>query len=186
MKHLSLYFLISALIIIPGVYSLFKWSKTFYRIAGFELLCSPSDRIAQISKDFRIHPNHRVSGRPKITLKTKEISQEETQRLLSGYNHDFERIGPSLGKETIKKTINALLISSFLLLFYISAAFKQFKYGLCAVLAMLHDTIVLIGSFSLLGHFYGVEVDLLFVTAVLTILSFRSTTLSWSTTGLES
>ena len=77
-----------------------------------------------------------------------------------------------MGKETIKKTVNALIIASVLLLAYISLAFKQLKYGICAVLAMFHDTIVLLGSFSLLGHFWGVEVDLLFVTAVLTILSF--------------
>ena len=50
--------------------------------------------------------------------------------------------------------------------------FKSVKFGVCAVLAMLHDTLVLLGSFSLLGHFLGVEVDTLFVTAVLTILSF--------------
>lgn len=59
-----------------------------------------------------------------------------------------------------------------MLLLYISFAFKQLKYGVCALIAMFHDTIVLLGSFSLLGHFFGVEIDLLFVTAVLTILSF--------------
>ncbi|NIT03420.1 protein translocase subunit SecF, partial [Candidatus Saccharibacteria bacterium] len=46
------------------------------------------------------------------------------------------------------------------------------KFGACAILAMFHDSFILLGSFSLLGHFFGVEVDTLFVTAVLTILSF--------------
>ena len=55
---------------------------------------------------------------------------------------------------------------------FISRAFKSLKYGVCAVLATLHDTLVLLGSFSLLGHFLGIKVDLLFVTAVLTVLSF--------------
>ena len=45
-------------------------------------------------------------------------------------------------------------------------------YGVCALLAMFHDMLVLIGTFSLLGYFLHVEVDVLFVTAVLTILSF--------------
>ena len=50
--------------------------------------------------------------------------------------------------------------------------FKSFKFGLSAVLAMLHDSLVVIGTYSLFGHFFGAEVDLLFVTALLTILSF--------------
>jgi preprotein translocase subunit SecF len=50
--------------------------------------------------------------------------------------------------------------------------FSELKYGVCAALAMFHDSLVLFGVFSLLGHFLGVEVDVLFVTAVLTILSF--------------
>jgi preprotein translocase subunit SecF len=50
--------------------------------------------------------------------------------------------------------------------------FKNFKYGISAVLAMFHDSLIVLGTFSLLGHFMGVEVDTLFVTALLTILSF--------------
>jgi len=50
--------------------------------------------------------------------------------------------------------------------------FKSIKYGTSAVIAMLHDSLVLLGTFSLLGHFMGAEIDFLFVTAMLTILSF--------------
>lgn len=115
-----------------------------------------------------------------VTLKTKNISQETADKVVESLKttdkeiklNEFETIGPSLGQETIKKTVNALIIVSILLLSYISFAFKKIKYGFCAILAMFHDTIVLIGAFSLLGHFFNIEVDLLFVTAVLTILSF--------------
>jgi preprotein translocase subunit SecF len=55
---------------------------------------------------------------------------------------------------------------------YVAWQFKEKKFGVCAILAMFHDTLILLGSFSLLGHFLKVEVDTLFVTAVLTILSF--------------
>ena len=102
----------------------------------------------------------------------KKIKTVIKLQIVGGKANPAPPVGPVLGQETLKKTINALLLSSLLLLGYISFAFKQFKYGVSAVLAMLHDTLVLLGSFSLLGHFYGVEVDLLFVTAVLTILSF--------------
>ncbi|MGB9613597.1 MAG: protein translocase subunit SecF, partial [Candidatus Margulisiibacteriota bacterium] len=58
------------------------------------------------------------------------------------------------------------------ILLYVAWRFKDKKFGICAILAMFHDSLVLLGSFSLLGHFFGVEVDTLFVTAMLTILSF--------------
>lgn len=184
MKHLSLYFLISALIIVPGVYSLARYGlKLSIEFTGGSRLTivsakSSPETILESFKDY--DPLLEGSDQNSLTLKLKEISQENVQLILDNLKKenqeikltDFETIGPALGQETIKKTVNALLIAAVLLLAYISFAFKQLKYGLCAVLAMLHDSIVLIGSFSLLGHFYGVEIDLLFVTAVLTILSF--------------
>ena len=184
MKHLSLYFIISAIVIFPGIYSLVRFglkpSIEFTGGSRFTLVQSISmpDVILQSFKEYTsILESSDGNG---LTIKSKEISQKSVQKVLETLKPDnpdikltdFETIGPALGKETIKKTANALMISSFLLLTYISLAFKQLKYGICAVLAMFHDTIVLLGSFSLLGHFLGIEVDLLFVTAVLTILSF--------------
>jgi preprotein translocase subunit SecF len=184
MKYLPLYFLISALVIIPGLYSLvrfgFKLSIEF--TGGTRLtLVSTTSSSASIMESFKDYsPLLESAGDHSLTLKSKEISQEKVQNILDSLKTDnpeitlteFETIGPALGQETIRKTINALVIASVLLLAYISFAFKQLKYGICAVLAMFHDTAVLLGSFSLLGHFLGVEIDLLFVTAVLTILSF--------------
>lgn len=184
MKHLSLYFILSALVILPGLYSLVRFGfKPSIEFTGGSRLTivsvkSAPEAILTSFKDYA--PLLESSDQTSLTLKTKEISQENVQKVLDTLKKtnpeikltDFETIGPALGQETIKKTINALIIASLLLLAYISFAFKQLKYGLCAVLAMFHDTIVLLGSFSLLGHFLGVEIDLLFVTAVLTILSF--------------
>ena len=186
MKHVWIYFLISALIIIPGVYSLvrfgFKPSIEFTGGSNFtiENVKSSSDIITGSFKDYT--PSIESSNTNSVTLKTKNISQETAQSVVDSLkttNPDikitsFESIGASLGKETLKKTLTALALASILLLGYISFAFKQVKYGVCAVLAMLHDSLVLLGSFSLLGHFFGIEVDVLFVTAVLTILSFST------------
>ena len=186
MKHVWIYFLISALIIIPGVYSLvrfgFKPSIEFTGGSNFtiENVKSPPDIIVGSFKDYT--PSIESSNTNSVTLKTKNISQETAQTVIDSLkttNPDikitsFESIGASLGKETLKKTLTALALASILLLGYISFAFKQVKYGVCAVLAMLHDSLVLLGSFSLLGHFFGIEVDVLFVTAVLTILSFST------------
>lgn len=184
MKHLSIYFLISALIIVPGVYSLVRYGlKPSIEFTGGTRLTveNATASASVIMQAFSEHtPSLEDSTPTSVTLKTKNISQETAQKAVDTLKKDnkdikitsFESIGAALGKETIKKTLYALAISSIMLLLYISFAFKQLKYGVCAVIAMLHDSIILLGSFSLLGHFMGVEIDLLFVTAVLTILSF--------------
>lgn len=184
MKHVWIYFLISALIIVPGIYSLVRFGfKPSIEFTGGTRLTvvnasASAETVMMAFKDFT--PSLEDSTKNSVILKTKNISQETAQKAIDTIKKDnpeikitsFESIGAALGKETIKKTLFALSISSIMLLLYISFAFKQLKYGVCAVIAMLHDTIILLGSFSLLGHFYGVEIDLLFVTAVLTILSF--------------
>jgi preprotein translocase subunit SecF len=84
----------------------------------------------------------------------------------------FEIVGPTLGKELLIKTIVAIILAAGFILGYVAWRFKNAKFGACAILAMFHDSLVMLGSFSLLGHFLGVEVDTLFVTAMLTVLSF--------------
>lgn len=99
----------------------------------------------------------------------KEILQEEFK---SVEELRFEVVGPSIGPELVKKTVYAILIAATCLLLWIAYQFKSFKFGTSAVLAMLHDSFILIGMFSLLGFFWQAEVDFLFVTALLTTLSF--------------
>jgi len=84
----------------------------------------------------------------------------------------YETVGPVLGRELLVKTLVAVALSAGGIMLYVAYRFKEMRYGVCAVLAMFHDMLVLIGTFSLLGYFLHVEVDVLFVTAVLTILSF--------------
>jgi len=84
----------------------------------------------------------------------------------------FETVGPILGKELIRKTVVAIILAAGFIMIYVAKQFKDLMFGTCAILAMLHDALVMLGTFSFLGHFFGVEVDTLFVTSVLTILSF--------------
>ena len=84
----------------------------------------------------------------------------------------YETVGATLGKEAIKKTLIASIIAIIGILIYMSFAFKGFNFALSAILAMFHDLLVVIGIYSLLGYFFGAEVDTMFVTAVLTTMSF--------------
>lgn len=84
----------------------------------------------------------------------------------------YEYVGPTIGQETIKKTYISIALATLAILTYISFTFKNLKFGVCAILAMLHDTLILLGSFCLLGHLFQFQTDLLSVTAVLMTLSF--------------
>lgn len=84
----------------------------------------------------------------------------------------FETIGAILSKELLSKTLTALFLVAAIITVYVWKQFNELKYGVCAIIAMLHDSIILLGSFSILGYFYGIQVDVLFVTALLTTLSF--------------
>lgn len=84
----------------------------------------------------------------------------------------FETVGPILGQELLQKTFIAAFLAILGILTYVAITFRNFKYGLSAIIALFHDLIVVIGFFAFFGKFFQVEVDTLFVTAVLTTMSF--------------
>jgi len=91
----------------------------------------------------------------------------------------FDSIGPTIGKELQQKAIYAILIVIIAIILYIAYAFRKvshpiesWKYGVAAVIALIHDILIVTGIFSALGHFFGYQVDTLFITALLTILGF--------------
>jgi len=111
---------------------------------------------------------------PPINVYEKGLIKEELTGLMGEEIDElrFETVGPSMGPELIKKTAYAIVISAGVMLLWIAYQFKSFKFGISAILAMFHDSFILIGSFAILGHFMSAEVDFLFVTALLTTLSF--------------
>ncbi len=117
----------------------------------------------------------------RILVKLATIDQQQASQIqnelatLSGAEVQelrFETIGPVLGRELLRKTILAVVLASLFITGYVAWVFKNLTFGISAIVAMIHDTLVLLGAFALFGKFYGVEVDSLFVTAVLTTLSF--------------
>ncbi len=114
-----------------------------------------------------------------INEKTHEAAYEYLNALAPITERRFETIGPVIGKEFQQKTIKALIWVLILIVVYIAWAFRKvsrpvssWKYGLVAVVALIHDVTIPIGVFAVLGRFYGIEVDILFATALLTVLGF--------------
>lgn len=107
-----------------------------------------------------------------ITLTQKETLNNSLKEIDTDIKElKFESVGAILGRELLKKTIFAVILTSLFLFLFIGRRFRDFSFGTSAVLAMLHDTLILMGSFSILGHFFGAQLDSLFVTAILTTLS---------------
>lgn len=91
----------------------------------------------------------------------------------------FEAIGPSIGQELRSKAFWLMFFVLIVIIIYIGLAFQRvskpvasWKYGLTAIIALFHDLLITIGVFSLLGHFYGVEINTTFVVALLTVLGY--------------
>lgn len=127
------------------------------------------------------------SGEDTYLLRLKPIDNVQHQKLQGELKKQFgeinenrfETVGPTIGSETTQNAAKAVLIASVAIVLYVAWAFRQipkpyssFKFGICAVAALLHDILVVVGLFSLFGHFYKVEVDSLFITALLTVMGF--------------
>ena len=189
MRYRLLYFAISAIVIGAGVFGLFKWGlKIGIDFKGGTILEYKFENPVKEEdlKRFMGVLNLELSslGKTGENIYTMRIANLEPgrkaivepflERNLDNKLEElrYENVGPSIGPDLIKKTFYAMGISAVLILLWVAIQFKSFKFGVSAVLAMFHDSLVLIGSFALLGHFFGAEVDFLFVTAALTILSF--------------
>ncbi|MBI5733461.1 MAG: protein translocase subunit SecF [Candidatus Kerfeldbacteria bacterium] len=91
----------------------------------------------------------------------------------------FESVGPIVGAELKSRALWAIAVALFFIVSYIAWAFRKvshpvasWKYGVAAIIALAHDVVVTTGVFSILGHFKGIEVDMLFVSAILTVIGF--------------
>lgn len=181
MKYWWLYFVISLAVIIPGTFSLIKWGlKPSIDFTGGTTIVldakTDESSLRKIASENNVEIREITSKETIWTISTSPLTKETystyKSKIEGAKELAFDTVGPALGGELIRKTIYAVLLAATLILLYVAYRFKNIKFGVSAILAMLHDSLVLLGIFSLIGHFWGVEVDTLFVTALLTILSF--------------
>lgn len=188
-KYIWLYFLVSAIVLIPGLIALarfglrpavdftggtlmeVKFSQETSPDHVEEILQSQQLIAASIQKSsdnnyiLRFKPEEAaILQRLETTLTSTESGKAEIVR--------NETVGPTLGKELLQKTFTAALFAIVAILGYVAYAFRNYKFGVSAIIALIHDLLVVLGVFALLGVFYKVEVDTLFVTAFLTTMSF--------------
>ncbi|MGH7249373.1 MAG: protein translocase subunit SecF [Minisyncoccia bacterium] len=119
-------------------------------------------------------------------VKSRDLNDSEHTLLLQALSNNnanpltelsFNSIGPSVGRELTRKAITAIILISIAIICFIAFAFRKvskpvssWKYGFIAIVTLLHDVAIPVGLFVILSHYYGAELDTLFVVAVLTIL----------------
>lgn len=189
------FFLLSFLIILPGLISLFKYGLNlgidFTGGTLFEYQFEkPLDKNA-LKEEFikqGIEPSALTSaGENTYIIRTKPTTVEKIGAMKSNLEKQFgptqevriESVGPTIGAETTRNAVAAVTLASLMIVIYLGFAFRKvpkptssWRFGIAAVIALLHDVLVLLGIFSIFGHFWKVEIDVLFITALLTVIGF--------------
>ena len=196
-KNRNIFFVITALVTFVALVSLFVFGlKPSLEFTGGTLVqvAYPEERPAPALVEEALDAaglegySLREANERDYILRAANLT--ETQRssiaeLLSGGDRyrgeitQLTEVGPTIGKELRNKAIISLLLVLLCILLFIAFAFRHVSkpisswiYGLIALITLLHDVIVPVGFFALLGYLHGAQIDTLFVTAILTVLGF--------------
>lgn len=194
-KYKYHFLLLSALVLVPGIISLTVWGlRLAVDFTGGSLLTYQFNTPIN-ANDLKTVLNSQGAGVEVITnttateysIRTKPINTADIDKIKSAVSQKFkgatlrafETVGPVIGKETTQNAIVSLFWASVGILLFIAYAFRNipkpyssFRFGISAIIAMLHDAFVVLGIFSILGHFLKIEIDSLFITAMLTVIGF--------------
>lgn len=198
-KYSKIYYILSSVLIIASVVSLFVFSLKF----GIEFTGGSSMEIEFNSLSGGQRPDNgeilkslaglslgeiiiQPVSEKKIILRFGKIDEATHQQALSKLNElspveekGFRYIGPSVGNELKNKTLIAALVVLAAITLYIAFAFRKasitissWKYGVASLIALFHDILIPLGVFSAMGKFYGAEITIPIVAALLTVLGF--------------
>lgn len=190
-KHWKRWFAISLAVIVPGIIFYappIRGLRKGIDFTGGSLITLqfdnpvslPEVRMTLAQKGFSDAFVQTSRDNKQVYIRMKEATMEARkgiEQALGGKFGKFEEVsvdtvGPTISKELTQKAFWGVFLASILILFYLSFRFSELKYGTAAVIATLHDVLVMFGSFAILGKLKGMEIDSLFVTAVLTMIGF--------------
>lgn len=194
-KYNWLYALISLAIIGTGIYSMVRWgyrvsidftggTEVTYGIGeGFVDTISKEDIEAGLKSVNATYQSHEYPDDTSLVVRVSDMDEQSEpqfrQALTKRTSTELSLlrlnvVGPVIGQEAIQKTLIAVGLGIMAILGYIFFAFKRASFAFAAVAALLHDLLVVLGMYSLVGHFFGAQLDTLFVTGLLTTLTFST------------
>jgi len=187
------FFLISGILIVAGIISLavfgLKPGPDFAGGTSMTLQFSPPveqsqlrEKMAELGYDKATIQN---AGEGNFIIHIVEITSGEASELAGQIGaeldsqvkiSDYYLASPTVGAETARNAGIAVIIAAVAMLFYIVWAFRRmpspFRWGTCAVIALIHDVFIIVGIFSILGWLAGVEIDALFITGLLAVVGY--------------
>lgn len=188
LKYTKLYLSISAAAVAVSLFSLFFWGFDYSVefVGGTNLRYSvkpaPSREVVRKVLEQNGVKSAEVDIAPELVeIRTDPISQKQEEAIRAGLEKSAgakvtvllsETVGPSMSQDTVRKTLIATALGVVGILVYVAYAFRNMIFAFAAVAALFHDVLILIGSYSLISHFFGAELNTLFVTAALTTMSF--------------
>ena len=191
-KHRKIFFIISLVFSAFALWSIFTYGFNFgvdFKGGTLTEVSYPSGRPEQVAleeslasldlSNFSIRP----SGDTGYVIRTRELSQEERNSLIAALGSPLvERqntVGPVAGAELQRKASIAVAVVTLMIVLFVTFAFRKvskpvpsWQYGVATIIALLHDILIPVGIFVFVGHFYGFEIDLLFVSGLLAILGY--------------
>ena len=200
-KYSTLWVVISGLMVVVCAAGLFMWGlKPGLDFTGGSLLevsfsqNRPTvEQVKTTLEKFDLSESATIqnAGSDSIIIRTKFLDEDTHQQLLKEIRTDFgandnvvreasfETIGNNVSAQTRSRAVGAIFFVLLAIIAYVAYAFRvvsrpvpSWKYGVLAIVALVHDVMLVLGVFSVLGHFAGIEVDIPFVVAILTILGY--------------
>ena len=123
-------------------------------------------------------------GSNEYLIRTHEITDVEKAQIEDALSvrfgklseSQFYSVSPLVATETVRSAIIAVCVAMVGILLYVTWAFRRmpnaFRWGTCSVIALIHDALVTVGIFSILGAFFGWEINLMFITGILTVIGY--------------
>ncbi len=191
------YFLISALVILPGIISLLffqlRLGIDFTSGSALSLTFERPVSEAQVREQLELqgHPEAIIQklGDRGLFIRTSELKEavgggeSERQRILQALetlspieSRQLDTISPIVARETVRIALIAMVLAALAILFYITWAFRRipnsFRYGVSALLALVHDLLIVLGIFSILGQVINLEVNSMFIVGLLAVAGY--------------
>ncbi len=190
-RYTKLYFIISLLVISSGIFSIAKYgynvSIDFTGGTLIQYRVAPNTRVDTTKLNSLVSSlqselvDHKVTPEGRLTLRLSKFEDAKEPDLRSRLEKvaatpvtlfSLESVGPTIGADAIRKTLIAAGCGVLVILSYIFYSFRKLSFAIAAVVALLHDIAVVLGVYSIVSYVFGAPLDTLFVTALLTTMSF--------------
>ena len=193
------FFLLSAIVIIPGLILFFYQlaTQTLPLAIDFQggslleiqteggVLPQPADVVSYLEGQEYADVKVQTTGEGTLVIRTVPLDETQQAQLVNSLEQEFEipiivlrfeSVGATIGREVTIRAAQAVAVAAFIVVLFITFAFRgiphAFRYGVCAILAMIHDVAVVFSVTALGSLLWGWQIDALFLTALLTVIGF--------------